>query len=193
MTSSLRAKAFTNPDTSRLAPGMPLPPPTGGRPTKTERPQRFPKVEQHPITIMSPTHSRSSTEISLGARAHDKPDRLTTRNHSPPTTRPLALDRRDHPQISDTGVSRRARGRVRVAHALRAERPRTRRRDPSAPLPRRRSRRSATQTRRGLPTEVCQRPSRRGRVVGRSLPVALPRRQPAGGGPRRQSASPPHL
>ena len=85
MTSSLRAKALANPDTSRPAPGMPLPPPTGGRPTKTERPQRFPQREQHPITIMSPTHSRSSTEISLGARAHEHPN-PTIRNHSPPTT-----------------------------------------------------------------------------------------------------------
>ena len=86
MTSSLRAKAFTHTDTSRPAPGMLLPPPTGGRPKKTERPQRFPQREQHPITIMSPTHSRSSTEISLGARAHtdqqhDIGEGLTNRRH----------------------------------------------------------------------------------------------------------------
>jgi hypothetical protein len=86
MTSSLRVKAFAHTDSSRLAPRMSLPTPPGGRPTKTERPQRFPKREQHPITIMSPTGLRSSTEISLGARAHDHPD-LTTRNHSPPTNR----------------------------------------------------------------------------------------------------------
>jgi hypothetical protein len=85
MTPSLRAKAFPHTDTSRPAPGMLLPPPTGGRPKKTERPQRFPQREQHPITIMSPTHSRSSTEISLGARAHEHCSH-TTRNHSPPTT-----------------------------------------------------------------------------------------------------------
>jgi len=70
MTPSLRAKAFPHADTSRPAPGMLLPPPTGGRPKKTERPQRFPQREQHPITIMSPTTLWSSTEISLGARAH---------------------------------------------------------------------------------------------------------------------------
>ena len=87
MSTSLRAKALPHPDTSRPAPGMLLPTPPGGRPPKTERPQRFPQREQHPITIMSPTHSRSSTEISLGARAHDEPNHLTTRNHSPPTTR----------------------------------------------------------------------------------------------------------
>jgi len=87
MNPSLRAKAFSHTDTSRPAPGMLLPTPPGGRPTKTERPQRFPKREQHPITIMSPTGLRSSTEISLGARAHEQPNRLTTRNHSPPTTR----------------------------------------------------------------------------------------------------------
>jgi hypothetical protein len=34
---------------------------------------------------MSPTHSRSSTEISLGARAHDEPNRHAIHNHSPPT------------------------------------------------------------------------------------------------------------
>ena len=34
---------------------------------------------------MSPTFSWSRTEISLGARAHDEPNRLTTRNHSPPS------------------------------------------------------------------------------------------------------------
>jgi hypothetical protein len=90
MTSSLRAKAFTHPDPSRPAPGMSLPPPPGGRPPKTERPQRFPQREQHPITIMSPT-VRSSTEISLGARAHEHPN-PTTRNHSPPTT-DTALDK----------------------------------------------------------------------------------------------------
>jgi hypothetical protein len=86
MTSSLRAKALTHTDTSRPAPRMLLPTPTGGRPKKTERPQRFPQREQHPITIMSPTVSWSSTEISLGARAHDR-RYPTTRNHSPPANR----------------------------------------------------------------------------------------------------------
>jgi hypothetical protein len=83
MNPSLRAKAFAHTDTSRPAPGMSLPTPSSGRPTKTERPQRIPKREQHPITIMPPTDLRSSTEISLGARAHEHPD-PTTRNHSPP-------------------------------------------------------------------------------------------------------------
>jgi hypothetical protein len=86
MTSSLRAKALTHTDTSRPAPAMLLPTPPGERPKKTERPQRFPKREQHPITIMSPTLQGSSTEIRLGARAHEHPD-PTTRNHSPPPTR----------------------------------------------------------------------------------------------------------
>jgi hypothetical protein len=71
-------------DASRPAPNLSLPTPPSGRPTETERPQRCPQREPHPITIMSPT-MRSSTEISLGARAHNRccP---TTRNHSPPTT-----------------------------------------------------------------------------------------------------------
>ena len=86
MSTSLRAKALTHTDTSRPAPGMSLPTPSGGRPPKTERPQRFPQREQHPMTIMSPTPRESSTEISLGARAHDEPNRHATRNHSPPTT-----------------------------------------------------------------------------------------------------------
>src|SRR5437879_3042448 len=85
MTPSLRAKALTHTDAPRPAPGSLLPTPTGGRPRKTERPQRFPQRETHPITIMSPTFSWSRTEISLGARAHDEPNRLTTRNHSPPS------------------------------------------------------------------------------------------------------------
>ena len=86
MTPSLRAKALTHTDAPRPAPGSLLPTPTGGRPRKTERPQRFPHRETHPITIMSPTFSWSRTEISLGARAHDEPNRLTTRNHSPPSS-----------------------------------------------------------------------------------------------------------
>ena len=88
MTSSLRAKAFAHTDTSRLAPDLSLPTPPGGRPTETERPQRFPQREQHPTAIMSPT-IRSSTEISLGARAHEHPN-PTTRNHSPPPNRKRA-------------------------------------------------------------------------------------------------------
>jgi len=85
MTPSLRAKALTHTDAPRPAPGSLLPTPTGGRPRKTERPQRFPQRETHPITIMSPTFSWSRTEISMGARAHDEPNRLTIRNHSPPS------------------------------------------------------------------------------------------------------------
>jgi hypothetical protein len=85
MTPSLRAKALTHTDAPRPAPGSLLPPLTGGRPRKTERPQRFPQRETHPITIMSPTLLWSRTEISLGARAHDEPNRLTIRNHSPPS------------------------------------------------------------------------------------------------------------
>jgi hypothetical protein len=91
MTPSLRAIVRSHTDTSRPAPALSLPTPTGARPTKTKRPQRFPQREQHPITIMSPT-PRSSTEIRLGARAHEHP-RSTTRNHSPPTTN-RALDMR---------------------------------------------------------------------------------------------------
>ena len=72
MTRSLRAKAFPHPDTSRPAPGMSLPTPHGGRPPKTERPQRFPQREQHPIPSCRRPR-RSSTEISLGARAHHRP------------------------------------------------------------------------------------------------------------------------
>ena len=94
MTPSLRAKALTHTDTSRPAPGMSLPPPTGGRPPKTERPQRFPQREQHPITIMSPTpEPRSSTEISLGARAHNAP-------HHHPRARP-PTNRSSNPTIAD--------------------------------------------------------------------------------------------
>jgi hypothetical protein len=91
MNPSLRAKAFPHTDTSRPAPDMLLPTPSGGRPPKTERPQRLPQREPHPITIMSPTPRGSSTEISLGARAHDEPNRLTTRNHSPPSNPPAHL------------------------------------------------------------------------------------------------------
>jgi hypothetical protein len=46
------------------------------------------------MTIMSPTLQQSSTEISLGARAHDEPNHHATRNHSPPTTPNPALDKR---------------------------------------------------------------------------------------------------
>jgi hypothetical protein len=53
MNPSLRAKALPHTDTSRPAPDMLLATPSGGRPTKTERPQRLPKREPHPITIMS--------------------------------------------------------------------------------------------------------------------------------------------
>jgi hypothetical protein len=91
MNTSLRAKAFPHPDTSRPAPDLSLPTPPGGRPPENERPQRSPQREQHPITIMSPTN-RSSTQISMGARAHAQPDHHATRNHSPPMTNP-ALDK----------------------------------------------------------------------------------------------------
>ena len=63
MTQTSRAKALSHPDPSRPAPAMSLPTQPGGRPTKTERPQRFPQREQHPITIMSPTN-RSSTKAA---------------------------------------------------------------------------------------------------------------------------------
>jgi len=87
MRSPARAKALPHTDAPRPAPGIALPTPTGGRPTKTERPQRLTQRGSHPITIMSPTRrpARSRTEISMGARAH-RSDDPSTRNHSPPTT-----------------------------------------------------------------------------------------------------------
>jgi len=85
MSTSQRAKALPHPDRrGQLPAACCRHPKKGERPKKTERPQRFPQREQHPITIMSPT-IRSSTEISLGTRAHDRCCH-TTRNHSPPTT-----------------------------------------------------------------------------------------------------------
>ena len=105
MTRPARAKALPHTDAPRPAPGIALPTPTGGRPTKTERPQRLPQREPHPITIMSPTchPARSRTEISMGARAHEErqppaPQPLTTNNPDP------ALDRRDPAQISRSGL-----------------------------------------------------------------------------------------
>src|ERR1700681_2555473 len=87
MRSPARAKALPHTDAPRPAPAQTMPTPTGGRPTKTERPQRFPQREPHPITIMSPTRhpARSRTEISMGARAHESDD-PRPRNHSPPTS-----------------------------------------------------------------------------------------------------------
>src|SRR2546425_12547389 len=87
MRSPARAKAFPHTDAPRSAPAKTMLTPTGGRPTKTERPQRLPQREPHPITIMSPRRSTapSRTEISMGARAHESDD-PRPHNHSPPTS-----------------------------------------------------------------------------------------------------------
>jgi hypothetical protein len=93
---------FCHTDASRPAPGMLLPPRPRGRPRKTERPQRFPQRELHPIThhVAGPgTNPRVVDRSKAGRpRAHNplsrQPRARATRARSSSTmsTQDHALD-----------------------------------------------------------------------------------------------------
>ena len=85
MTTRLARAALTHTDAPRPAPGMLLPPRPRGRPSKTERPQRFPQRD-HPINhhVADPEPTRIADRDKAGRpRAHPRTHPPRPR---PPTT-----------------------------------------------------------------------------------------------------------